>query len=116
MENLTKRNAERTSIALVEDDDTIRELIEINLKSENYQVDSFFSIEQLEKNYKPGLYDLLILDIMLPDIDGWQILKSLRHAGHQTPVLFLTARDGVEVPDFDGLRRAVLAEIARRPD
>ncbi len=43
-----------------------------------------------------GDHDLLILDVMLPDIDGWQILKSLRDAGHQTPVLFLTARDGVE--------------------
>jgi len=41
-------------------------------------------------------YDLIILDIMLPDIDGWRILKSLREAGRNVPVLFLTARDSVE--------------------
>jgi two-component system copper resistance phosphate regulon response regulator CusR len=40
-------------------------------------------------------YDLVILDINLPDIDGWRILKSLRDAGKQVPVLFLTARDSV---------------------
>ncbi|MDT8403203.1 heavy metal response regulator transcription factor [Sulfuriflexus sp.] len=41
-------------------------------------------------------YDLLILDVMLPDIDGWKILKSLREAGRNVPVMFLTARDSVE--------------------
>ena len=41
-------------------------------------------------------YDLLILDIMLPDIDGWKILQSLRDAGRRMPVLFLTARDSVD--------------------
>jgi two-component system copper resistance phosphate regulon response regulator CusR len=40
-------------------------------------------------------YDLVILDVMLPDIDGWRILKSLRDSGKQVPVLFLTARDSV---------------------
>ena len=43
-----------------------------------------------------GAYDLLILDVMLPGHDGWQILHSLRSAGLETPVLFLTARDAVE--------------------
>ena len=43
-----------------------------------------------------GDHDLLVLDVMLPDIDGWRILQSLREAGKRTPVLFLTARDSVE--------------------
>ena len=41
-------------------------------------------------------YDLIVLDVMLPDVDGWRIMRSLREAGKQTPVLFLTARDSVE--------------------
>lgn len=41
-------------------------------------------------------FDLIILDVMLPDVDGWRILQSLRDAEKQTPVLFLTARDSIE--------------------
>lgn len=41
-------------------------------------------------------YDLIILDVMLPDVDGWRIVQSLREEGKQMPLLFLTARDSVE--------------------
>jgi two-component system, OmpR family, copper resistance phosphate regulon response regulator CusR len=40
-------------------------------------------------------FDLIILDVMIPRLDGWQVLTRLRQAGRQTPVLFLTARDAV---------------------
>ena len=43
-----------------------------------------------------GGYDLLILDVMLPGLDGWQLLETVRRGGSEMPVLFLTARDQVE--------------------
>ena len=43
-----------------------------------------------------GEHDLVILDVMLPGLDGWQVLKNMRSRGQQMPVLFLTARDQVE--------------------
>ncbi|MBI4742861.1 MAG: heavy metal response regulator transcription factor [Betaproteobacteria bacterium] len=43
-----------------------------------------------------GAYELLVLDVNLPALDGWQVLKALRAAGRDFPVLFLTARDQVE--------------------
>lgn len=41
-------------------------------------------------------FDLVILDVMLPGIDGWQVLQGIRRAGKEIPVLFLTARDDVD--------------------
>ena len=41
-------------------------------------------------------YDLLILDVMMPGLDGWDVLRKIRAAGQDVPVLFLTARDGVD--------------------
>jgi two-component system, OmpR family, copper resistance phosphate regulon response regulator CusR len=43
-----------------------------------------------------GDYDLVVLDVMLPGLDGWAVLRTLRREGHEMPVLFLTARDQVE--------------------
>ena len=42
-----------------------------------------------------GDYDLIVLDVMLPGMDGWSIIRDLRQSGKDTPVIFLTARDGV---------------------
>lgn len=43
-----------------------------------------------------GDYDLIVLDVMLPGLDGWGVLQTVRRGGHEMPVLFLTARDQVE--------------------
>ncbi|PKO82544.1 MAG: DNA-binding response regulator [Betaproteobacteria bacterium HGW-Betaproteobacteria-13] len=43
-----------------------------------------------------GDHDLIILDVMLPGLDGWQVLETVRHSGKEMPVLFLTAKDQVE--------------------
>ena len=43
-----------------------------------------------------GDYDLVVLDVMLPRLDGWGILQTLRRSSRETPVLFLTARDQIE--------------------
>ena len=42
------------------------------------------------------LFDVIILDVMLPDVSGWRILESLREANNDTPVLFLSARDSID--------------------
>ncbi|WP_297907527.1 heavy metal response regulator transcription factor [Thiomonas sp.] len=43
-----------------------------------------------------GDHELIVLDVMLPDVDGWRILRALREAGRDVPVLFLTARDSID--------------------
>lgn len=83
-------------VLIVEDEIKIGDYLRQGLTEAGFVVD-------LTRNGRDGRhmalsdsYDLIILDVMLPDLDGWQILQSLREANNQVPVLFLTARDSVD--------------------
>jgi two-component system copper resistance phosphate regulon response regulator CusR len=82
-------------LLVVEDEQKIGDYLQKGLEEAGFVV-------QLSRNGLDGYhmavseaFDLLILDVMLPDIDGWQILQKLRSAGLSTPVLFLTAKDSL---------------------
>lgn len=85
-------NRQRKHIAIVEDDDSIRELLAENLKRAGYQVSAFFTAEQFERKANAG-YNLLLLDIMLPGKNGLALLKDLRASNHMLPVILLTASE-----------------------
>ncbi len=80
-------------ILVVEDEQPIRKLIDLNLRLENHEVvtaaDGLEALQQIEE----GRPDLIILDIMLPGLDGWEVLKHLRQTPHlqDVPVVVLTA-------------------------
>jgi two-component system copper resistance phosphate regulon response regulator CusR len=84
-------------ILIVEDDRDIAHFVKKALKEESYAVDVALDGMTGERLASTEPYDLIILDIMLPKKEGIAVLKSLRQAGIQTPVLILTARG--EVPD-----------------
>jgi len=83
-------------ILIVEDEAKISDYLRQGLSEAGFIID--VALNGLDGHHlaMTGHYDLLILDVMLPDVDGWRILKSLRDAGKDVPVLFLTARDSVE--------------------
>ncbi|MDX1484915.1 MAG: response regulator transcription factor [Alphaproteobacteria bacterium] len=83
-------------ILLVEDDSSTAKSIELMLKSENFVVDSTDLGEDGLEIGKLYDYDLMILDLMLPDIDGYEVLRRLRSARVTTPVLILS---GLTEPD-----------------
>jgi heavy metal response regulator len=83
-------------ILLVEDDKTVAHFIEKGLKETNYVVDVAFDGEEGLNLALSQVYEIIILDIMLPKIDGWKILKSIRGGQVKTPVIFLTAKDTKE--------------------
>ena len=83
-------------ILLVEDDKTVSHFIEKGLKETNYIVDVAFDGEEGLHLALSQSYDIIILDIMLPKIDGWDLLKSIREGQVKTPVIFLTAKDTKE--------------------
>lgn len=82
-------------ILVVEDEKNLNRIITEALEDEGYSADSCFNgLEALE--YLSGAaYDVIVLDIMMPRMDGLTLARRLREEGNQTPILFLTARDSV---------------------
>ena len=83
-------------ILVVEDEKKINDIIVKILKQEKYGVDSCFDGEEALDYIFSVEYDAIILDIMLPKLDGFEMLKKARAKGIKSPVLFLTARERVE--------------------
>lgn len=83
-------------VLLVEDDSSTAKSIELMLKSENYIVDCAAMGEDGLEIGKMYDYDIIILDLMLPDIDGYEVLRRLRAARVETPILILS---GLSEPD-----------------
>lgn len=81
-------------VLLVEDDGDLSKRIAANLRAENFVVDIAQNGEDAEHAGLTELYDVAILDLGLPRIDGVSVLKSWRAAQRNLPVLVLTARDG----------------------
>ena len=92
------RTTEGTAIrALVVDDEpNITELISTVLRYDGWDVSTADCGLAALTQARDGKPDVMVLDVMLPDIDGFEVLARLRREGYETPVLFLTARDSTE--------------------
>ena len=82
-------------ILVVEDSQDMNLLIVKTLKKNGYSVDSCFNGEQALDCLLGSEYDAILLDVMMPGMDGYELIQTLRNRGVDTPVLFLTARDTV---------------------
>ena len=91
-------------ILVVEDDRKVASFLKKGLQEESYTVDVAYDGEDGLALAVANQYDLIILDIMLPEKDGIQVLRELRTSSISTPILMLTARDSVEdkVQGLDG--------------
>jgi len=87
---MNKTNGSR--ILLAEDEETLAVGLEYNLNEEGYKVDWASDGKQALEHFESGNYDLIILDIMLPYIDGFEVAKRVRKKDPQMPILMLTAR------------------------
>jgi len=81
-------------IAIVDDEPDIVELVSINLKKASFKVKEFFDAESFLGSLNTEVPDLVVLDLMLPDMDGFEVCKALRHKEKCTnvPIIMLTAR------------------------
>ncbi len=83
-------------ILVVEDEKDMNRIITKRLEMENYCVDSCYDGDAALDYLMLAEYDGVILDIMLPGLDGFTVLKRMREKGIQTPVMFLSAKDDTE--------------------
>ncbi len=83
-------------ILLAEDEVSLNGIIAKRLKKENFTVDAVFDGEEALDYLAYSDYDIVLLDIMMPKKTGLDVLKEMRAAGNETPVLILTAKDSVE--------------------
>jgi len=89
---VNKENS-RYRILLVEDEEPLRKTISLNLELEGYQVVTAATGSEGLEVFRSQRFDLAILDVMLPVVDGYTICKTVRLEGNLTPIMFLTAKN-----------------------
>jgi DNA-binding response OmpR family regulator len=93
--NKIGENRSDMRLLLVEDDEAIAQMIAGGLEEDHHTVDVVHDGREGYEQAQMRTYALILLDVMLPGMDGWQVCEALRSAGDNTPVLMLTARDAV---------------------
>ena len=83
-------------LLLVDDEDNLRSMLEAALRHSGFEVHPAANGRAALEAVGEVQPDLIVLDVMLPDLDGFAVCQRLRSEGNRTPVLFLTARDGTE--------------------
>jgi two-component system alkaline phosphatase synthesis response regulator PhoP len=82
-----------SSILLVEDEENLHEALKLNLELDGYEVTSAFDGAAALKAIDEAYFDLIILDVMLPVVDGIQVAETIRIRNNDTPILMLSARN-----------------------
>ena len=88
--------ATKQRILLVEDEDHLLEAIKLNLELEGYKVTTATDGKKALKIFKEERFNLVILDVMLPEIDGFQVAETIRLENSEVPIMFLTAKNTSE--------------------
>ena len=83
----------KNSILLVEDEDNLHEALKLNLELEGYEVSSAFNGTAALKAVEGEYFDLIILDVMLPEVDGINVTETIRLKNREVPILILSAKN-----------------------
>src|SRR5882757_11349752 len=83
----------KISILLVEDEENLHEALKLNLELEGYEITSAFDGNQALKAVQSEYFDLIILDVMLPGVDGIGVTETIRVQNNDVPILILSAKN-----------------------
>lgn len=84
---------EKANILIVEDELNLHEALKLNLEMEGYEVTSAFDGNEALKKIENAYFDLIIMDIMLPELDGISVTESIRVHNNEVPILMLSAKN-----------------------
>src|SRR5215218_7686347 len=84
---------QKLSILLVEDEENLHEALKLNLELEGYEVTSAFDGAEAMKAVQNEYFDLIVLDVMLPEIDGINVTQNIRLTNDEVPILILSAKN-----------------------
>src|SRR3954465_250743 len=96
MATQTQPKQSEAKLLVVEDDANILELLSASLRFAGFDVSTATSGSAAVSAAKNATPDLVVLDVMLPDLDGFEVIRRMREGGVRTPVVFLTARDATD--------------------
>ena len=94
----------KASLLVVEDEESLREALKLNLELEGYEVTTADNGPAVLKLVKNEYFDLIVLDIMLPDMDGLMVCETIRMSHNDVPILFLSARN-TSADRVEGLKK-----------
>ena len=92
----TQSDDEKQKVLVVDDEESIRQLVSTVLRYEGFEVETAADGRAAVKSAHAFRPDIVVLDVMLPDLDGFEVYRRMAEDGSRTPVLFLTARDRPE--------------------
>ena len=88
-----KRQQKQKKILAVDDEPDLTKLCSLALEYHGFKVDTFNDPQEALSNYKPGYYDLVILDIKMPNMDGFELYDEIKKKDHKAKICFLTASE-----------------------
>jgi len=96
--------SQKATILVAEDEESLREALKLNLELEGYEVVTVENGPAVIKTVKNEYFDLIVLDIMLPDMDGITVCETIRMQHNDVPILFLSARNS-SADRVEGLKK-----------
>src|SRR5699024_3374325 len=82
-------------ILIVEDDEKIARVIQLELEFESYEVSNAYTGKEALDKYEEESFDLILLDVMIPELNGLEVLRRIRQKDETVRIIMLTARDAV---------------------
>jgi two-component system alkaline phosphatase synthesis response regulator PhoP len=83
----------KPSVLLVEDEENLHDSLKMNLELEGYQITSAFDGIQAMKAVQNEYFDLIVMDVMIPEVDGFSVTQNIRLTNTEVPILILSAKD-----------------------